>query len=162
MLNSSTFKIVAQNTPLVSIDLCLVCADQILLGKRKNEPLRGRWFTPGARIFKNEPWADCLERVARSELGLNIFGQDEFRLMSVWDHFYQNSVMDESVSTHYVNLPHYMYFEKKPNLHLDDQHEELGWFNIDEVANNNNSHEYIRIYADSNGLIRMPKWLEIK
>lgn len=42
MLDSQTFKVVIENTPLVSIDLCLICNGQILLGKRNNEPLKGR------------------------------------------------------------------------------------------------------------------------
>ena len=52
MLDSKNFKIIIENTPLVSIDLCIVCDSQILLGKRENEPLKGVWFTPGGRIFK--------------------------------------------------------------------------------------------------------------
>ena len=47
MLDVQTFKTVIENTPLVSIDLCLVCNNQLLLGKRTNEPLKGEWFTPG-------------------------------------------------------------------------------------------------------------------
>jgi colanic acid biosynthesis protein WcaH len=52
MLDSKNFKIIIENTPLVSIDLCIVCDSQILLGKRENEPLKGVWFTPGGPDFK--------------------------------------------------------------------------------------------------------------
>ena len=51
MLDAHTFKTVIGNAPLVSIDFCLVCEGQILLGKRNNEPLKGEWFTPGGRIY---------------------------------------------------------------------------------------------------------------
>ena len=44
MLDAKTFRTVIENTPLVSIDLCLVCDGQVLLGKRTNEPLKGEWF----------------------------------------------------------------------------------------------------------------------
>ena len=71
MLDMQTFKTVVENTPLVSIDLCLVCDGQVLLGKRTNEPLRGEWFTPGGRIHKNETWQDALLRIAEVELGLS-------------------------------------------------------------------------------------------
>ena len=47
MLDSQSFQTAVENAPLVSIDLCLVCQGQILLGKRNNEPLKGYWFTPG-------------------------------------------------------------------------------------------------------------------
>ena len=107
MLDTQTFTTVIHSTPLVSIDLCLVCDDQLLLGKRRNEPLKEQWFTPGSRILKNESWQRCLSRVALSELGLNVIDVGQFTLMGIWDHFYDNSVIDETISTHYVNLPHY-------------------------------------------------------
>ena len=52
VLDIATFKIIIENTPLVSIDLCLICGGQILLGRRNNEPLKGVWFTPGGRVLK--------------------------------------------------------------------------------------------------------------
>ena len=68
MLNQKTFQKIISSTPLVSIDLCLIHKDSLLLGKRTNEPLKGRWFTPGGRIMKNERWEDCIERIAKVEL----------------------------------------------------------------------------------------------
>lgn len=70
MLEKEIFKIVVKNTLLVSIDLCIVCDGKILLGKRKNDPLKGFFLTPGGRVLKNEAHIDCLKRVAKSELGL--------------------------------------------------------------------------------------------
>jgi colanic acid biosynthesis protein WcaH len=147
MLEPDIFKSIVKNAPLVSIDICLVHDEEILLGKRSNEPLKGNWFTPGGRIFKNEPWEKCIRRVANSELGIVIDELPSFRLMGVWDHFYENSVMDENVSTHYVNLPHYCILEKRPYLLKDQQHNDLSWFSLHEVASNNSFHKYMRGYA---------------
>lgn len=52
------------------------------------------------------PWADCLKRIAQCELGLTIDDSVHFKLTGVWDHFYENSLLDEDISTHFVNLPH--------------------------------------------------------
>jgi colanic acid biosynthesis protein WcaH len=41
MLEKEVFKTVVKNTPLVSIDLCIVWDGKILLGKRQNDPLKG-------------------------------------------------------------------------------------------------------------------------
>jgi colanic acid biosynthesis protein WcaH len=147
MLDSKSFKIIIEKTPLVSIDLCIVCDSQIILGKRENEPLKGVWFTPGGPILKNETWQDCLRRVANSELSLEVSDPNECRLMGVWDHFYRNSALDEGISTHYVNLPHCIYMEKKPNFQIDEQHEEVGWFDLQEVASSGRCHEYMQNYA---------------
>ena len=53
MLEREVFKKVVKNTPLVSIDICIVWDEKFLLGKRKNDPLKGFFFTPGGRILKN-------------------------------------------------------------------------------------------------------------
>ena len=147
MLNTQDFIAVIKNTPLVSIDLCLIFDNQILLGKRNNEPLKGLWFTPGGRILKNETWLDCLSRVMLSELGLNNLNAYDCRLMGIWDHFYNNSVVGDNISTHYVNLPHYISLKTIPLLKPDSQHSKFSWFDLAEVSNNNNFHEYTRNYA---------------
>jgi colanic acid biosynthesis protein WcaH len=138
---------VIENTPLVSIDLCLVCDGQVLLGKRTNEPLKGRWFTPGGRIYKNETWQDALIRVAEVELGLSGIVVEGFSLMGMWDHFYNNSAVDLNTSTHYVNLPHYAEFKYRPQIILDDQHGDFKWFDLVVVSNDEKFHPYIRNYA---------------
>jgi colanic acid biosynthesis protein WcaH len=147
MLDAHTFKTVIENTPLVSIDLCLICNGQILLGKRSNEPLKGIWFTPGGRIHKNETWQDALLRIAEAELGLSGIAVEDFALMGVWDHFYNNSALDQNTSTHYVNLPHYVRFQSKPQITLDDQHGDFKWFDLSVVAKDEKFNLYIRNYA---------------
>mgnify|MGYP006085706865 CR=1 FL=1 len=147
MLDTQTFKTVVENTPLVSIDLCLVCEDQLLLGRRINEPLSGKWFTPGGRIHKNETWQHALLRIVKAELGLCNMEVANLSLMGIWDHFYSNSALDQSISTHYVNLPHHSYFQSKPEITLDDQHAEFKWFDLRVVCNDEKFHPYIRNYA---------------
>ena len=147
MLDSDTFNTVLNNTPLVSIDLCIVCNGQILLGLRNNNPLKGEWFTPGGRILKNETWDKCLKRIALNELGLDSVDPGQFRLMGIWDHFYDNSVFGENISTHYVNLPHYIHLEDIPSLKIDNQHKEMAWFDLEEIYKNRTFHEYMRRYS---------------
>jgi colanic acid biosynthesis protein WcaH len=147
MLDLQTFKAVIENTSLVSIDLCLICNDQILLAKRNNEPLKGRWFTPDGRIYKNESWQTSLQRIALTELGLSSGDCASFELMGVWDHFYPNSACDDSISTHYVNLPHFARSKSKPAISGDDQHHNLDWFDLDKVISNDDFHMYVQNHA---------------
>ncbi len=46
MLDGLAFKTVIQKTPLVSIDLCVMCGGQIFLGRPPKEPLRVVWIVP--------------------------------------------------------------------------------------------------------------------
>lgn len=148
MLDVRTFSTIVKNTPLISLDLCLVCEGKILLCERENEPLKGQWFTPGGRIYKNETWQSALLRIAQTELGLRNNKIEDFALMGIWDHFYSNSVFDESTSTHYVNLPHFACFKSMPLIVLDDQHVEFGWFDLQLVATDERFHPYMKNYAE--------------
>ena len=146
MLDAGTFKTVVESTPLVSIDLCLVYEGRLLMGLRQNQPLKGKWFTPGGRLLKNERWQDGLARIAKGELGLTVQA-DDFELMGVWDHFYENSAIDDGISTHYVNLPHVCYLNSLPELLLDAQHGLFRWFEIVSIIKGTDHQIYMREYA---------------
>jgi len=152
LLPDSQFLAALESLPLVSIDLCLVDPQQrLLLGKRLNRPARGWWFTPGGRIRKNEPWQQAFSRIASEEVGLTVTGELDAQLMGIWDHFYQDSALDENVSTHYVNLPHFIKLSQyqADNLALphDVQHGEYCWMGLEEAIQHENVHDYIKKYA---------------
>jgi colanic acid biosynthesis protein WcaH len=70
------------------------------LGKRKNDPLKGEWFTLGGRIYKNDTWQNTLLRISKVELGLRDILVEDFSVMGIWDHFYENSAFSQDISTH--------------------------------------------------------------
>ena len=86
-------------------------------------------------------------RIAEAELGLIGIAVEDFALMGVWDHFYNNSTLDQNTSTHYVNLPHYVRFQSKPQITLDYQHGDVKWFDLAVVSSDQKFHPYMRNYA---------------
>jgi colanic acid biosynthesis protein WcaH len=58
----------------------LLCVDgiirnsrgQVLLVKRRNDPLRNAWWVPGGRVLKGEPVERALRRKMREELGIRV------------------------------------------------------------------------------------------
>jgi colanic acid biosynthesis protein WcaH len=103
-LDDTTFRTVIDSSPLVSIDL-LVENNQgeFLLGQRTNRPAQGDWFVPGGRIRKNESLANAFHRLTQEELGLVLSFADA-TLQGPYDHFYQDSVYGDKISTHYVAI----------------------------------------------------------
>ena len=140
--------------PLVSIDICLTDErGNIFLGKRNNAPAKNTWFTPGARIHKNEAISDALKRVLHKELRLPADMAARATLMGAWDHFYTDSAFDASLSTHYVNLPHRLRLtqDEAQALHPPqgekEQHAAWQWFNLQQAAQDPAVHPYVQVYA---------------
>ena len=142
--------------PLVSVDWVVTNPDgQLLLGHRINAPARDWWFTPGGRIRKNEALAQALQRIGRDELGLEadfcaqLAGQA--RLMGAWDHFYQDSALSSSASTHYVNLPHWLALSwtdiERLALPVGEQHSAWQWLALAEAVHHPLVHSQVQPYA---------------
>jgi colanic acid biosynthesis protein WcaH len=153
LIPESEFTCAVDALPLVSIDLCIVCNGQLLLGKRNNRPAKGFLFTPGGRIRKNEALNSAFSRIASEELGLENYSISQNMLMGVWDHFYSDSAFNNNVSTHYINLPYLCEIQLKIKRKLllpegkDQQHSNWTWLDLETASKSNIVHKYVRAYA---------------
>jgi len=142
MLDDRIFKTVVDSAPLVSIDILLKRNDKVLLGKRINKPAQGYFFSIGGRINKNETIDSAMNRIAQSELNIELKTVPKF--IGVFEHFYDDSIY-ESISTHYVNLA----YEYQVGEIIDlptEQHSEYKWFAVDELLESNQVHNYTKDY----------------
>lgn len=58
--------------PIVAVGAVIVVDGGIVLVRRKNEPLAGRWSLPGGGVELGESLADCVVREVREETGLEV------------------------------------------------------------------------------------------
>lgn len=143
-LEKKIFSSVIQHTPLVSIDLIVKNEEgKVLLGKRTNEPAKGYWFVPGGRIHKDETLDAAFKRTVNDELGLDM-SRKEALFDRVYEHFYENNVFNENFSTHYVVLAHKITIRALPELNT--QHSEYRWFEVEELLNSDDVHNYTKDY----------------
>lgn len=145
-LPDDTFRTVVDSTPLVSIDLIVKNSEgQVLLGKRNNKPAKDFWFVPGGRIQKNETMSDAFTRLCKEELGLEKRISDAV-FLGPYEHFYNDSIFGDDVSTHYVVLG----YEVKSNIALTNlpnaQHNEYAWYGIDKIVDAENVHKHSKWY----------------
>lgn len=127
-LSPADFLAVITHTPLVSIDLVLRnSAGAILLGRRVNEPAKGKWFVPGGRIYKDETLEQAFARISQHELGQpHTLGSA--RLLGVYTHRYlTNALLAPGVTTHYVVLA-YELQDAGGSVDAMAQHSEARWF----------------------------------
>lgn len=145
MLPLSHFKELIENAPLVSIDLIVRNAENILLGKRVNRPAQGFWFVPGGRIYKNESLADAFSRIVLKELGINhTLGQAVFK--GVYEHFYSDSFVSEAISTHYVVMAYEIDLSIKLESLPLGEHLQYEYFDLVRLLNRNDVHIYTKNY----------------
>ena len=154
MLPEAAFTQAVAALPLVSIDLCITDAqDNLFLGQRNNAPAKQWWFTPGVRIRKNEAIGDALTRLLHDELRLHAALSTRAALMGAWDHFYPDSAFDANVSTHYVNLPHWLRLTQdeadalRPSEGALEQHSGWRWLPLWQAADEPTVHRYVQVYA---------------
>ncbi|MDN5104894.1 hypothetical protein O8C79_06260, partial [Aliarcobacter butzleri] len=78
--------------------------------------------------------------------GLNI---EDFnpKFIGVFEHFYNDSFVDDNISTHYVNLAYEInlsYIQDLPKK----QHNDYIWLSLNEIINDLSIHEYVKNYFD--------------
>lgn len=145
-LDKGTFKTVISSTPLVSIDLIVRnSAGDYLLGYRNNKPAQGFWFVPGGRILKDEPMHIAFTRLSKDEIGIN-FELNEAKFNGIYEHFYDDYVFGDELTTHYVVLA----YELIVDIALSDlpqaQHSQYKWFSTTEFFNSHNVHKHSKWY----------------
>ncbi|NMH60184.1 GDP-mannose mannosyl hydrolase [Alteromonas ponticola] len=144
-LDIDTFSTILKSTPLISIDLLVENQqNKFLLGMRSNQPARNYWFVPGGRIYKNESIGKSFDRIAREEFGKS-FSIENAKLLGLFEHFYDNSAVSESISTHYVVIAYKLKVDKLVDL-PDHQHSAYKWFSKNELLSCNDVHHYTKAY----------------
>ena len=146
MLSQDIFKCVVENTPLVSIDFLIKKDNKYLLGRRKNSPAKGFYFTIGGRIFKNETIKDTQERILKEELNLIPDVIKDKNFLGIFEHFYKDSIFGDKVSTHYVNIAYEIELKYEIKDLPKEQHSEYKWFNKEEILTSDEVHKYVKNY----------------
>lgn len=148
-LKKEDFRGLVQHGVLFSIDLVVLDAqNRILVGERINRPAQGYWFVPGGRVYKNEALMKAFERICLDELG-QVFYYPETTPLGLYDHFYNDSVFGEDISTHYINAPYLIELTETDILNLpSEQHRHYRWVKVEDLAYDESVHFYSKIFLD--------------
>ena len=147
---AADFDSVVRLTPLVAIDLIVRSPEgRVLVGRRTNEPAKGRFFVPGGRVTKNETLAAAFRRISLAELGVEKKIEDA-RFVGVYEHFYAtNNHEVAGFGTHYVVLAYELTSTAQDLLLPDDQHGEFAWLTEAELLRSAEVHENAKAYCVS-------------
>jgi colanic acid biosynthesis protein WcaH len=146
-LDEKVFSIGIASLPLVSIDLIVrdKASEKYLFGWRRNRPAAEHWFVPGGRVKKNETLDEAFARLAEGELGVG-----ELRSTAQWlgayEHFYDDYVFGEGISTHYIVLAYEMAVDIRELNLPTAQHSKYLWMTKDRIRESNLVHQYSKDY----------------
>jgi colanic acid biosynthesis protein WcaH len=146
-LEPADFDRVVRLTPLAAFDMVIRSADgRVLLGRRTNEPAKGRLFVPGGRITKNETFAAAFRRISLAELGVEKT-IEEAQLLGVYEHFYSTNGLEKpGYGTHYVTLAYEVTSPVQEASLPKDQHAEYYWKTEAEILSSPEVHEHTKAY----------------
>lgn len=147
-LPKEIFQTVISSTPLISIDLVIRNKQgQYLLGYRTNKPAQGYWFVPGGRILKDEPKDKAFSRLVLNEIGIEL-DIESANFQGVFEHFYDDYVFGDDVSTHYVVLAYQIDVDINLSDLPSEQHSQYKWFSSEELLSSEGVHKHSKWYLD--------------
>ena len=131
-LGARVYREMMDRMPICTVDILFFNAekDRVLLGLRRRAPYRGRYFSLGGRLFKNETLRAAAVRQARTEAGVAVRAP---RLVcgGVLNEINPGSIF-RGVNYHAVNVywGYRLGKSEKLNFQPDDQHSELAWLAV--------------------------------
>jgi colanic acid biosynthesis protein WcaH len=148
-LKKEDFRCLVRHGVLFSMDLVVVDnQNRILVGERVNRPAQGYWFVPGGRVYKNETLSNAFERICLDEIG-QAFLYPETKQLGLYEHFYNDSVFGEDVSTHYISAPYLIRLSETERLNLPaEQHRHYRWVNIEDFSCDDAIHHHSKVFLD--------------
>ena len=72
-LSDKDYSFIYGKSTRVCVDLLIVEAGEVLMVKRDTEPYKGKWHLPGGRIRFRETIKNAIKRIAKDEIGINVF-----------------------------------------------------------------------------------------
>ena len=127
LISPRLYKKISKSVPIFCVDLLIQREGKFLLVKRKNNPLKGKFWIIGGRVLLGEDPIEAAHRKAREEVGLDLDGVTFVGYLS--DVFNKNSF--ESTEYHTISLV-YLCNPIVGEIKLDDQSEEWKWGDLPE------------------------------
>mmetsp|Transcript_15842 Transcript_15842/g.31526 ORF Transcript_15842/g.31526 Transcript_15842/m.31526 type:complete len:257 (-) Transcript_15842:1779-2549(-) len=135
-LPSSFYQQFIQNCVTTSVYCVIVRVNRVtdrrecILVERKEEPVKGKWWFPGGRMYKGESFFKAALRKCKEETGLS---GTAIQVLGVFNSFFPTSSWDTSLihGTQTVGIPVLIEVKDDAEILLDDTSQRFRWTSVD-------------------------------
>ncbi len=116
------YRKIVDTMPILCMDCIVVHEGKYLLVKRKNKPLKGEYWLPGGRVFKNETLEQAAIRKMKEEIGVDV---KVIKLAGFHEFLYEENELGLD-SIHTLSAVFYV-SPLSLDIKLDEQSEDYIW-----------------------------------
>ena len=150
-LSEEIWRNCVDSIPIFGIDMIIFSREfGGLMGRRINNPAKGKLFVPGGRVYKNERIIDAFNRILLSETSLT-FPFNKTISIGLYEHFYDVTYWSNiECSTHYIIEARLIEIDPeniKKNINLNEQHSSFEWISLEDMKSSA-IHSYSKIYLN--------------
>lgn len=142
MIDDDLYHKILSNVPIACVDVLLEDRGKVLLLKRTEEPMAGRWWFPGGRVAKGEAFGQAAARKMREECGIAIRTEG---FLGYWEETFPIGRYGEPV--HSIMLCFKASRISVSKITLNSEHSEYKW--VDSIPGD--AHDYINMCMSKAG-----------
>jgi len=118
------YKNIVDKIPIVCVDGIIINKKkEFLLIKRKNPPLKNKWWIPGGRIYKGETLEKGFIRKMKEELGINV---KIILSLGYYEEHFTDNPFDLNSGVHTISIV-FLALYRKGKIRVDNQSYSWKW-----------------------------------
>lgn len=115
-----------ESIPVICVDAIIMNEkNEYLLVKRKNEPLKNKFWMVGGRLHKNELLLRGIKRKLREEAGIK---KGLINYIGFIEEFFKKTEQKINGNFHTISFVYIVFINSKTLIKIDNQSKEFKWF----------------------------------
>ena len=124
-IEKDLYKNIMEVMPVVCVDALVVNEKgEYLLVKRKNEPLKNKFWLVGGRLHKNEKTITGIKRKLKEELGIS---NGVVKFLGHFEEFFEKTEQNIKGNFHSISFVFLTFIDSRAKVKLDEQSSTYKW-----------------------------------
>ena len=125
-IEKKLYKKIMENMPVVCVDALIIKEkNEYLLVKRKNDPLKNKFWMVGGRLNKNELIVNGIKRKIYEEIGIK---NTYVKYINFFEEFFKKTEQNINGNFHSISFVHIAFVHSSEKIKIDNQSLEFKWF----------------------------------